>query len=324
MFEKIVFNAEEKEILLAQIRKGTVSHAYIVEGMAGVGKKTFAKEMARAILCTEKNAPCEHCSACIKTAADSHPDLHLYSCEGTSFKIDKVREIKRLVNLRPNDGNRAVFILDGAHNMTVAAQNALLKVFEEPPEGTVFFLLTEKKESLLPTVRSRARHIRLSTATDAELKRLLEERFPSKKAEEIAEAVRVSEGSAGKALGVLNKEGKSEREAAVKLCATVYGVADRYALYTAFLAKRTKKDAVLPVADNLTVAARDVLVYKLACGKPGLLTEAQAAEFAGTNTAQTLFDIFEALLEYGRSLRRNTDAGIAAAELCGRISRAKG
>ncbi len=323
MAESLVFNKVEKEILLAQIRKGTVSHAYIVEGLAGVGKKTFALEMARAILCGRSNAPCGVCSACVKTAADSHPDLHLYSCEGTSFKIDKVREIKKLVNLRPNDGNRAVFILDGAHNMTTAAQNALLKVFEEPPEGTVFFLLTEKKESLLPTVRSRARHIRLSTASEQEIKHLLEERFPNKKAEEIAEAVRVSEGSAGKAIGVLNKEGKSERDAAVKLCATVFGNADRYTLYTAFLAKRIKKDAVLPVADNLTVAARDVLVYKLCCGRPSLLTEEQTSTFAEANTAQALFDIFEALLEYGRSLRRNTDAGIAAAELCGKISRAK-
>lgn len=320
----MVFNEKEKSALLAEIRRGLISHAYIVEGIRGVGKKTFALEMAKAILCTGAQAPCGRCGACIKCESSSHPDLHLYSCEGTSFKIDKVREIKRLVNLRANDGARAVFILDGAHNMTAAAQNALLKVFEEPPEGTVFFLLTEKKEALLPTVRSRGRTIRLSTAADGDIRAFLKERFPTAKDVDIAEATRVSDGAPGKAEAVLNKEGKAEREAAIKLCAVLYGENDRYALYTAFLAKTKKRDSVLPVADNMTVAARDVLMHKLSCGAPSLLTEAQAAEFAATNTAQTLFDIFEALLEYGRSLRRNTDTGIAAAELCGRVARAKG
>ncbi len=320
----MVFNKKEKSALLAEIRKGLISHAYVVEGIRGVGKKTFALEMAKAILCTGDNVPCGSCGACIKCEAGMHPDLHLYSCEGTSFKIDKVREIKRLVNMRANDGKRAVFILDGAHNMTVAAQNALLKVFEEPPEGTVFFLLTEKKEALLPTVRSRGRILRLSAADSEDIRGFLKEKFPTKKDADIAEAVRMAEGSAGKAEAVLNKEGKSERDAALKLCAVLYGENDRYALYTAFLAKTKKRDSILPVADNLTVAARDVLVYKLSCGKCGLLTEEQAASFAATNTAQSLYDIFEALLEYGRSLRRNTDPGIAAAELCGRISRAKG
>ncbi len=320
----MVFNSQQKIALLTEIRRGLVSHAYVVEGIRGVGKKTFALEMANAILCTGDNAPCGRCGACVKCASGMHPDLHLYSCEGTSFKIDKVREIKRLVNMRANDGKRAVFILDGAHNMTVAAQNALLKVFEEPPEGTVFFLLTEKKEALLPTVRSRGRALRLSAVSDAEILVFLKEKFPTKKPEELAEAVRVACGSPGVAEAVVNKEGKAERDAALKLCAVLYGENDRYALYTAFLAKTKKRDSILPVADNLTVAARDVLMHKLSCGAPSLLSEEQAARFAATNTAQMLYDIFEALLEYGRSLRRNTDPGIAAAELCGRVARAKG
>ncbi len=319
----MVFNKTEKDALLAEIRRGVISHAYIVEGIKGVGKKTFAKEMAKAVLCIGDSVPCGRCGACVKCESGMHPDLHLYSCEGTSFKIDKVREIKRLVNLRANDGKRAVFILDGAHNMTVAAQNALLKVFEEPPEGTVFFLLTEKREALLPTVRSRGRTLRLSAVDDATIKAFLKERFPQKKEAEVAEAVRMAEGSPGKAESVLNKEGKAERDAAVKLAAVIYGESDRYTLYTAFLAKTKKRESIIPVADNLTVAARDVLVHKLSCREPGLLSREQAAEYAAGNTAESLYEIFESLLEYGRSLRRNTDAGIAAAELCGRLSRAK-
>ena len=317
-------NKATKEALFSEINRGIISHAYIIEGMAGVGKRSFAAAAAKAILCTGNVKPCGVCSSCLKCDAGTHPDLHRYGAEGNSFKVEAVRDIKRAVTLTPNDGDRAVYILERADTMTVSAQNALLKVFEEPPKGTTFLLLAEKRESLLATVRSRGRVIRLSTVDDDSLLAMLAERFPKAADAELREAVRIAEGSLGKAEAVLKKEGKAERDNALKLCAAIYGDGDRYSLYSAFLGQMRKRDALIPVIDALAQAARDVLVHKLACGKSTLLTEEAAAEHAEGATADTLYEIFDAVLECGRSLRRNTDPLTAVSELCTRINRAKG
>lgn len=317
------FNKTEMDALLAEINRGVISHAYIIEGALGVGKYIFAQKAARAILCTGAVKPCGLCSACRKCEAESYPDLHVFSADGSSFKVDAVREIKRRVNLRPSEGDRAVYILKDAQAMTAAAQNALLKVFEEPPPGTVFFLLTEKREALLPTVRSRGRIIRLSAAEDAAVAEYLRERFPKADAEAVAEAVRMAEGSFGRAEAIMKKEGKAEREGALKLCDVLFGKVGRYELYTAFLGHARKRDFLISLIDNLTVCARDVLVSKLNCGDGTVLSNEKAALYAANNTANTLYEIFEALLECGRSLRRNTDGGIALTELCRRVTQGK-
>ena len=317
-------NKIQKQALLGEINRGVISHAYIIEGMAGVGKRSFAALIAKAILCTGHSKPCGVCSSCRKCELDAHPDLHRYSTEGNSFKVDTVRELKRAVTLKPNEGTRAVYVLEKADLMTVSAQNALLKVFEEPPAGVSFLLLAEKKESLLSTVRSRGRVIMLSPVSDAEVEAALRERFPKAKEAELAEAVRLAEGSLGKGEAVLKKEGKAERDAALKLCQAIYSHTDRYGLYSAFLGQMRKRDALIPVMDALAIGARDVLISKLACGKTCLLDEETAASFAESAVASTLHGIFEAVLECGRSLRRNTDAGIAVTELCTRITRVKG
>ncbi len=317
-------NLAEKRALLDEVNRGVISHAYIIEGALGVGKRSFARLLAKAILCTASHKPCGACTACRKCDGGVHPDLHVYGADGASFKVDLVREIKRAVNLTPNEGARAVYILEGAQAMTVAAQNALLKVFEEPPEGTTFLLVTEKKEALLPTVRSRGRIVRLSAADDETVRAVLKEKFPTAKDKELEEAVRIAAGCVGVGEAVLKKEGKAERESALKLCTAIYGDSGRYALYNAFLGQMKKRDALIPVMDALAAAARDVLVCKLACGEAVLLPSDTAREFAETATAKTLYDIFEAALECGRSLRRNTDPGIAVSQLCVSINRAKG
>lgn len=319
-----VLNEKEKSAFFDEINRGIVSHAYIIEGAPGVGKRGFAFAAAKAVLCTGTVKPCGVCSACKKCDGGNHPDLHVYAPDGNTFKVDLVRDIKRSVTLSPGEGEHSVYVLCDAHAMTASAQNALLKVFEEPPAGVVFFLLTEKREALLPTVRSRGRTIRLSAADDAAVRSFVKEKFPKVGEDELAEAVRMAGGSCGRAEAVLKKEGKTEREAALKLCGKIFSDCGRYELYTAFLGQNRKRETLLKTTDNLAGMARDVLVTKLECGTPTLLSPSQAASFADGMTVKSLYDILEALLECARSLRRNTDGGIALTELCRRITQGKG
>ncbi len=318
------FNTNEKAALLTEINRGIISHAYIIEGAAGVGKKAFALDIARAVLCTGEKKPCGVCPSCRKCSEGNHPDLHIYAPDGNSFKVDLVREIKHSVTLTPGEGDRAVYILKDAHAMTAAAQNALLKVFEEPPLGTVFFLLTEKREALLPTVRSRGRGVRLSAAEDGQVYRYLKAQFPKADEKALQDAVRMAEGAYGRAEAIMKKEGRTEREAALKLCDSLFSFTSRYGLYTAFLGQARKRESLVQIIDHLTVAARDVLCAKLNCGASTLLPQERASAYAAENTGAALYEIFEALLECARSLRRNTDGGTALTELCRRISQVKG
>ncbi|MBQ3195016.1 MAG: DNA polymerase III subunit delta' [Clostridia bacterium] len=318
------FNTKEKAALLAELNRGIISHAYIIEGAAGLGKKAFALDMAQAVLCTGDRKPCGSCSACRKCADGNHPDLHIFTPDGNSFKVDLVRDIRRGVTLTPGEGDRAVYILQDAHLMTAAAQNALLKVFEEPPLGTVFFLLTEKREALLPTVRSRGRTVRLSAAEDGQVYTYLKERFPKAEEKALRDAVRMAEGAYGRAEAIMKKEGKTERDAAAKLCSAVFRPVSRYGLYTAFLGQARKRESLVQIIDYLTLAARDVLCAKLNCGESTMLAPEEAAGYAAENTGAALYEIFEALLECARSLRRNTDGGTALTELCRRITQGKG
>lgn len=148
-------NNELKQTLSGNISVGRLFHAVLLEGESGCGKKTLAKLYAAGILC--KHGGCGKCSSCRKVLSDSHPDVEIYGGGGArSFHIDTVRRIKRDAYISPNESDKKVMILSDVQDMTVQAQNALLKIFEEPPEHVVFILTCDNVSSLLPTIASRA------------------------------------------------------------------------------------------------------------------------------------------------------------------------
>ena len=134
---------------------GRLSHAILVEGAGGAFSR--AKEIAKTILCSGEGAPCGQCRDCVKAEKDIHPDLLVFSGgERTrSFHVESVREIRRQAYIRPNEADAKVFILENAQNMTIQAQNALLKIIEEPPGRVTFILTCDNKAALLETVLSR-------------------------------------------------------------------------------------------------------------------------------------------------------------------------
>ena len=139
---------------LAPLFKEDFPQSVILEGAEGLGKRTAAFSMAKALMCQEKDGPCGHCGPCVRMEAGSHPDYRLFNPEGGLIKVDDVREIRRLSFIRPSESSQKVFVLNDSGKMNPQAQNALLKVLEEPRE-TVFILLCRQAEELLETVRSR-------------------------------------------------------------------------------------------------------------------------------------------------------------------------
>ena len=148
----------ERDISQA-LASGRFPHALIIEGASPEERMALALKTAKALVCSDKEEiPCGRCSACIKAAAKSHPDIPVYSVEDKprAFKVDMVREIRSSAYIVPNEADRKVFILENAHTMGPEGQNALLKILEEPPAYVVFILLCPSSTGFLPTVLSRA------------------------------------------------------------------------------------------------------------------------------------------------------------------------
>jgi len=150
---------------------GRFAHGLLFTGCAGVGKFKFARQLAKYLLCTEKQATaCNQCHSCMLFNARNHLDFHLLQNEvNKSIGIEHVRNLIGTLNERPHLGDNKVVIINNANLLTVAAANALLKTLEEPQGNSYIILLTRSHHQLIPTLLSRVQHTHLHTPEDADL-----------------------------------------------------------------------------------------------------------------------------------------------------------
>ena len=188
--------------IVGMFKSGRVPHALLIEGAPGQALDTFVSRVAMGILCAqaEDGQPCGSCRACAKVSEDIHPDLLTYVGEGKSraISVDKVREIRAQAFLLPNESERKVLLLKEADIMLPPAQNALLKILEEPPPSAVFILTAENRSRLLETVRSRVSVISLEADGGRE-----GEGNPKYREEALALLEALSRGEESKALALL-------------------------------------------------------------------------------------------------------------------------
>ncbi len=159
------FVGHEKQILALRSGLATerLHHAYLFVGPEGVGKRTIAVAVAKAIHCSHRGDDfCDRCANCARIADGNHPDVRLIQLLAgkKEISIQQVREIERELNFRSFSGGKKIVIVDPATLMTLPAQNALLKTLEEPPRDSLLILIGDNAGSLLPTLRSRC--LRLS------------------------------------------------------------------------------------------------------------------------------------------------------------------
>lgn len=267
----------EYQAFREQVMRQKQSHAYVVEGARGSGKRKFALWCAQALLCTSQNGatvPCGVCPSCRKATSGYHPDLHLYGDGDKAVSVGDVRSLIHETGLVPSEGDRSVYILFHAEKMLAAAQNALLKIFEEPPAGVTVFLLTESRRALLPTIRSRGQLITMSRMQTDRLEMLLESRFPQKTKEEIALAVRNANGSMGEAEAFFEKGALQNREKAKEWLDAAF-TGDKYRLFSLLTGAKYKRETVLPLVDTFLQMLFDLLLRKIGAS-PSLLTDAEA------------------------------------------------
>lgn len=165
----------------AAVTAGRVSHAYLIEGAEGSGKRTLASRFAMALLCKEPQdgEPCGRCDSCRVFLSGNHPDMHyIRPGEKGTLPVQTIREeLVQDIEILPYYAGRKVYIVEDAHKMNVQAQNVLLKTVEEPPEYGVILLLAQSVQSFLPTVRSRCVLLRLLPLAEQQVREILTEQY---------------------------------------------------------------------------------------------------------------------------------------------------
>lgn len=227
---KILGHDKEKEIFSRILKDDRLHHAYLLSGRDGIGKKLFARELARGIVC-ENGSFLEDCTCrhCINAVHSEHPDIHLI--EETPLKIETSRMINNEAFMSPMSAKKKVYIIDNAETFGLQAANALLKTLEEPPTDTHFFLITDRYSQVLHTIRSRCININFGLLSDDAVREIV---TPQTEADEetLKNAIAIASGSAGDALKILQNLDKQN---------LFKGITSKTALYEEIASLDTKE-----------------------------------------------------------------------------------
>src|SRR5215211_2586111 len=163
---------------LAAIDRGRLGQAYLLVGPEGVGKRLFARELAKAFLCERpagKMLACGACPACAQVEAGTHPDLlFLRTPEGKhELPVAAMREFCAQLALKPTRGARKIGIVEDADDFNEESANSFLKSLEEPPPGSLLLLIGTSTDRQLPTILSRCQLVRFALISDADLSAIL-------------------------------------------------------------------------------------------------------------------------------------------------------
>ena len=214
-------NENLKASVFNMIASNRLPHAIIIEGDEGTGRHTLAYFLAKSAVCEANVKPCGSCKSCSMAQSSNHPDIITVTPEDNkkSITVNKARELRADAFVKPHSAEKKVYIIDRAEHMREDAQNALLKVLEEPPRAVVFIIITTSRTELLETIVSRCVPLSLTapdfnTAFEAVKEQL------SKEVEDsiVSDAVKSAENNIGVALSLI--ESKSENKA--KTCATEF------------------------------------------------------------------------------------------------------
>ena len=301
MQHRFCYNKRAQETLAAFVNGGRFPHALLLEGPEGSGRRTFAREIAAALFCRGEHKPCGSCNQCRKVLEQNHPDVEYYGGDGSrrSFHIDTIRQLRQNAWLLPGEAPCRVCVLCGAENMTDQAQNALLKILEEPPEHTVFILTAENRAMLLPTILSRVQTIRLEPLTPAEILPVLRERCPDQPGEKLEWAAETAD-TIGQALALLADESLQKHAQLAQRMLELLCNGSEYDLLTAVEPVSRKREDLLEVCTQL----RQLLTAELTRAASG--GESRFSTRRITRMLEALDDLLPRVQQNGNTLLLST------------------
>ncbi|MDR1558527.1 MAG: DNA polymerase III subunit delta' [Clostridiales bacterium] len=294
--------------LRSSIQSGRVSHAYVFDGQAGMGKSTLAKALAKTLQCEAGGTDaCGSCVSCRTFESGNHPDIFNVITDKKSIGVDDIRDqVIKPMETRPYRYRYKIFIIGGADTMTMAAQNALLKTIEEPAPYGLFLLLSENYNAFLPTVISRCVVFRLKPLSEENVANYLTGKDISEDQARFYSGF--SQGNIGRALRLSSSQAFTEmRETVVSLTQALRRL-DMPEIFARFHVLETYKEDIQELLDLLMLWYRDVIIMKETDNarfliqpdkKNEIYAEAQATDLS------CLYKKFDAIWQAKRNLKQN-------------------
>lgn len=265
-FKDVVGHNNIIKYIQAAVSEDAVSHAYIMNGERGSGKKLLANLFAMSLQCQnreEDGDACGKCQSCKQAVSNNQPDIIRITHEKPgSIGVDDIRrQINDDIGVKPYSSPYKIYIVPQADLMTEEAQNALLKTLEEPPKYAVIFLLTENADVLLSTIRSRCVMLKLRNIKDTLIKKYLMEQMqvPDYQAEVCAA---FAQGNMGRAIMLATSEHFNEiKEEAIQLLKYINEM-EMHEIVTAIKKITEYKLQISDYFDIIAIWYRDILIYK--------------------------------------------------------------
>ncbi|MBQ3426592.1 MAG: DNA polymerase III subunit [Clostridia bacterium] len=266
MYGYNVFHESILTKLINNARQGTNAAAYIFEGPAGLHKHNAALLFAKTLVCENTGiAPCCSCPACAEAQSGNHPDIiHVYpEKDRKTIGVDPIRDMLAECAAKPFSDRHKVFIIKDGDILTPAAQNALLKVLEEPPVYSVFIIICTDADFLLETVRSRSVRITFPPLDTDAVRRYIEAKYPADPRVDFL--VSYCEGIPSFADEIINRDDIEEmREDALGLVPKILSNQKKHALDVSDYFDEHSGDAEL-LCDMMLMYLRDTLAYISGC-----------------------------------------------------------
>ena len=314
-FSEIVGHEQIKEHMQAAIRDKKPFHAYLFQGEEGVGKEALARTFAAGLQCQSESAekPCKECVSCRQMESGNQPDVIWVTREKASLGVEEIREqLCNTMDIKPFSSPYKIYLVPEAEKMTEAAQNALLKTIEEPPEYGIVILMTSNISALLPTIQSRCLTKEFRPLSTAVVESYVKEHCQVPDYQARASAA-FAQGNLGKAMRYAKSEDFIERKDHIISLLRHVEQMDLSEMLAVIKELGTRKDEVRDYIDLMVLWYRDVLLFKATKDINQLLFQDEASYIsreASHRSYEKIEEILQAFEKAKVRLRANVNFDI--------------
>ncbi len=337
-FPRVLGNDKTKERIGSSITNGTLPHAFLIGGASGSGKTTLATEIGAALNCENAgkegySLPCGECNCCRRIYAGNFPDIKTLSKpdDKATLGVDLIKDFREDMFLSSTESDYKIYIIDDAECMTKEAQNALLKVLEEPPSSVIIMILAKECDKILTTIKSRAQYIPMSRFGEKELEKYL--LTSSSEARELkgddpegfSGVIMSADGRLGEAIKLSNKkyasDCASERAETLRIIKCITGKPSYKEIHEAFSYLPTKRPELLSALERIISALRDLIVTKETGDAPLLFftSREDAKAICGTAPIKRLMTAYDEVCVCHELCTKNANVSNLVTSLSARI-----